>query len=253
MSLFSNTPMLTATSLLSVLLLSSCSSVNDRSSIYNTPMCPSAPTTINNNLADKYGHKDVWRMVMAADKYGKQGELQSALSIISDALKLPNLNANGRRVLYRSKGQAYFSSGKNEEGIKAYETAIAQGGLNTGETDYMVEQIANIKTYGSLKAGDIDAQPIVRIPPIFPPNINESGHCRVKFDVTEKGVPVNIRTTYCTNPVLEKTTVNSIKRWKYMPKIVDGVAVARKSVTSKVTFKLTDECGVLIPEPKQAS
>lgn len=249
MSLLSNTSMLTTASLLSVLLFSSCSSAYNRSSIYNTPMCPSAPTTINKNLADEYGHSDVLQKVMTADKYTRQDKLQSALSAISEGLALQDVNAYGRSVLYRSKGQAYFNAGSNDEGIKAFETAVAQGGFNAGEASFMGELIENAKVRGGLKAGDIDAQPLVRIPPIFPPTINESGHCRVRFDVTERGVPVNVKTTYCTNPLLKKVTVNSIKKWKYAPKMVDGQAVARKGVASKVSFRLTDECGVIIPEP----
>jgi protein TonB len=39
-----------------------------------------------------------------------------------------------------------------------------------------------------------------------------------------------------------------VTKWKYNPKIVDGRSVARMGVESKITFRLTDERGKIIPE-----
>ena len=99
-----------------------------------------------------------------------------------------------------------------------------------------------------IAVSDRDAQPLVRIPPIMPPRAEKSGHCRVKFDVSPEGAPFNVMTTFCTQRLFERATIKSVQRWKYNPKIVDGRAVARHGVENKVTYRLTDERGRIIPE-----
>ena len=95
---------------------------------------------------------------------------------------------------------------------------------------------------------DRDAQPLVRIPPIMPPRAEKSGHCKVRFDVSPTGQPFNVDTTYCSSSVFKSASVKSVEKWKYQPKIQDGIAVGRRGVESKITFQLADERGNLIPE-----
>ena len=99
-----------------------------------------------------------------------------------------------------------------------------------------------------IQVSDRDAQPLVRIPPIMPPRAEKSGHCKVRFDVSPEGAPFNVQATYCTQSLFERASIKSVQKWKYNPKIVDGRAVARSGVESKITFKLTDERGRMIPE-----
>lgn len=99
-----------------------------------------------------------------------------------------------------------------------------------------------------IAVSDRDAQPLVRIPPIMPPRAEKSGHCRVRFDVSPEGAPFNVAATYCTQKLFERATIKSVQKWKYNPKIVDGRSVSRKGVENKVTYRLTDERGKIIPE-----
>jgi protein TonB len=99
-----------------------------------------------------------------------------------------------------------------------------------------------------IAVSDRDAQPLVRIPPIMPPRAEKSGHCKVKFDVSPEGAPFNVTTTYCSSSVFKSASVRSVQKWKYNPKILDGRPTARSGVVSKITFRLTDERGKLIPE-----
>lgn len=99
-----------------------------------------------------------------------------------------------------------------------------------------------------IAVSDRDAQPLVRIPPIMPPRAEKSGHCRVQFDVSPEGAPFNVVATYCTQSLFERATIKSVQKWKYNPKVVDGRNVARTGVQNKVTYRLSDERGRLIPE-----
>ena len=101
------------------------------------------------------------------------------------------------------------------------------------------------------KAGfqdDGDAAPCVRVPPIMPPMAKKSGHCKMLFDVSPKGRPENIKTTYCSQTYYAKSSIESVKWWFYTPKVERGQAVTRYGVESKITFKLSDEEGNIIPE-----
>ena len=99
-----------------------------------------------------------------------------------------------------------------------------------------------------IQVSDRDAQPLVRIPPIMPPRAEKSGHCQVRFDVSPDGAPFNVTAPYCTQSLFKRASIKSVERWKYNPKIVDGRSVSRSGVESKITFRLSDERGKIIPE-----
>ena len=93
-----------------------------------------------------------------------------------------------------------------------------------------------------------DVIPLVRIPPLMPRNARRSGHVQVIFDVDESGKPFNIRVLSSTEPVFERPSIESVKKWKFAN--LDDVAdrKVRKDVTNKIIFRLTNSQGKLIPE-----
>jgi len=99
-----------------------------------------------------------------------------------------------------------------------------------------------------ITVSDRDAAPTVRIAPIMPPRADKSGHCRVRFDVSAEGAPFNVQATYCTQSLFERATIKSVQRWKFNPKIVNGRPVAMRGVENKVSYRLKDERGNIIPE-----
>ena len=103
-----------------------------------------------------------------------------------------------------------------------------------------------------IAVSDRDAQPLVRIPPIVPPRFlqgDNSGYCKVRFDVSPEGQPFNVQTTVCTAKVLERATIKNVQKWKYNPKIVDGRSVSRSGVETTIRFNLQDERGKILPVP----
>lgn len=103
-----------------------------------------------------------------------------------------------------------------------------------------------------LDISDRNAQPLVRIPPISPARFlegNYSGHCRVRFDVSAEGSPYNVDAYSCTTPILSSATVKSVQKWRFNPKVLNGRNVAMTGVENRVTFRLLDEGGNLLPEP----
>jgi outer membrane biosynthesis protein TonB len=99
---------------------------------------------------------------------------------------------------------------------------------------------------------DRDAQPTKRPPPTFPPSFlrgDNSGYCKVRFDVSPEGTPINVKATVCTSVYLESPTIKSVETWTYDPKIVNDRAVMRNGVESTIRFDLQDEDGDVLPLP----
>ena len=99
---------------------------------------------------------------------------------------------------------------------------------------------------------DQNPTPLVRIPPVFPNRFsqgNVSGYCRVRFDISAQGQPINVDTTTCTSSQLKSATVKSVQKWKYAPEIRNGRAVSRSGLATTVRFDLRDERGQILPLP----
>jgi len=95
----------------------------------------------------------------------------------------------------------------------------------------------------NFNVSDRDAQPLVRIPPMYPPRAAERGQegtCQAFFDVSPQGKPYNVRTE-CTSSMFASSARRSVEKWKYNPKIVDGQPVARSGVVTTITYQLADE------------
>lgn len=89
---------------------------------------------------------------------------------------------------------------------------------------------------------DRDAQPIVRIPAQYPQQCMARADnletVTVEFDVTPEGSVVNINVISSTNTCLNRAATRSVQRWRYNPKIVDGVAQPRFGVRTAIDFTL---------------
>ncbi|GGE31357.1 hypothetical protein GCM10011367_02150 [Marinicauda pacifica] len=93
----------------------------------------------------------------------------------------------------------------------------------------------------SFDVSDRDAQPLVRIPPQYPPRAAErgtEGFCDMTFDVTPDGTPTNIQAVNCSSSMFERTSARAIERWRYEPKIEGGNAVWRRGVQTRIDYQL---------------
>lgn len=95
----------------------------------------------------------------------------------------------------------------------------------------------------NFSVSDRDAQPLVRIEPQYPPRAAErgvEGTCNVRFDVTPDGTPTNIQILRCSSSLFESAARRAVERWRYNPKVVDGVPVSRAGVETQFIFQLAD-------------
>ncbi|BDW99998.1 energy transducer TonB [Maricaulis maris] len=95
----------------------------------------------------------------------------------------------------------------------------------------------------SFSVSDRDAQPLVRIEPQYPLRAAErgiEGSCWVRFDVTPDGTPTNIDIYRCDSSFFERASTRAVERWRYNPKVQDGVPVARRGVETRFDFRLAE-------------
>ncbi len=93
---------------------------------------------------------------------------------------------------------------------------------------------------GNIEIVDRDEQPLVRIPPVYPPRAAErgtEGQCTAYFDIGTNGVPFNI-TAKCTSSVFERAVIKAVQKWKYRPRIRDGKPIIRKGWQTEIPFRL---------------
>jgi len=90
---------------------------------------------------------------------------------------------------------------------------------------------------------DTEEMPLVRINPDYPPRAQSrgiQGWVIVQFTITPAGTVKDAKVVEGEpKGVFDEAAVNAVSRWKYNPKVQEGVAVERRGVQVKLTFKLT--------------
>lgn len=95
-----------------------------------------------------------------------------------------------------------------------------------------------------LAASDGEYLPIVKVAPIYPNRANQrgiEGHCTVEYTVTATGA---IRDPFiveddCTSGLFKKASIKAALKFKYKPRVVDGVAIEVAGVRNRFTYKLS--------------
>ena len=97
----------------------------------------------------------------------------------------------------------------------------------------------------SLGVGEGDYLPIVKVAPIYPQRAlsrSIEGYCVVQYVVTKTG---QIRDPFvvedqCTSSLFHRASVQAALKFKYKPRVLDGVAVEVPGVQNKFTFEITE-------------
>jgi protein TonB len=95
---------------------------------------------------------------------------------------------------------------------------------------------------GGLGGSDRDVQPLVRIEPDYPARASQrgiEGYVVVQFSITPAGTIKDAKVVEAKpEGIFDQAAIKAVSRWKYNPKIEEGVAVERRGVQVKLTFKL---------------
>lgn len=97
----------------------------------------------------------------------------------------------------------------------------------------------------SLAVGEGDYLPIVKVAPIYPRRALSrgiEGYVLVQFTVTRQGTVINVKVIESkpTSSIFHKAALKATAKFKYKPRVIDGVAVQVDGVRNLITFKLED-------------
>jgi len=99
------------------------------------------------------------------------------------------------------------------------------------------------KVGGGFVMTDRDVQPIVRVPPQYPPralNGGREGQCLMRFNVDASGQPYDVQALRCSENVFARPSIRAVAQWRYAPKIVDGVARDYIGVETVVAYEMAN-------------
>ena len=101
--------------------------------------------------------------------------------------------------------------------------------------------LGNFRQVNQAAGGDII--PIVVIRPVYPNNAANSGiegWVKIEFTITESGTVMNPRVVDARPAgVFNRAAIRAILKWKFKPRVIDGVAVERQA-SQVIDFTLDD-------------
>ena len=108
----------------------------------------------------------------------------------------------------------------------------------------MVDTALELEKATSLGTGgaDRDVVPLVRVDPEYPPQAKQrriEGFVDIEFTIGPAGTVQNPKVIAARpTSVFERSALRAVRRWRYNPKIEDGVAVERTGVKVRLRFEL---------------
>ena len=108
----------------------------------------------------------------------------------------------------------------------------------------MVDSSLELSEATNLGAGgsDRDVVPLVRVDPQYPMQAAQrgiEGWVELRFSVSTAGAVKDARVTKAKpKRIFDKAALNAVRKWKYNPKVENGVAVERHHLHVRLAFRL---------------
>ena len=100
---------------------------------------------------------------------------------------------------------------------------------------------ANIGGPGGMNIAEGDYLPIVRVAPVYPARALSrglEGYVDLSFTVTTAGTVRDPVVIQSTSSLFERAAIRAVLKFKYKPRVVDGVPVDVPNVKTRITFKI---------------
>ena len=101
----------------------------------------------------------------------------------------------------------------------------------------------NIGGPGGMNIAEGDYLPIVRVAPVYPARALSrglEGYVDLSFTVTPAGTVENPVVLFSTSSLFERAATRAVLKFKYKPRVVDGVPVAVPNVKTRISFQIED-------------
>ncbi len=101
----------------------------------------------------------------------------------------------------------------------------------------------NIGGPGGMNIAEGDYLPIVRVAPVYPARALSrglEGYVDLSFTVTTVGTVRDPVVLFSTSSLFERAAMRAVLKFKYKPRVVDGVPVDVPDVKTRITFKIEE-------------
>ena len=101
----------------------------------------------------------------------------------------------------------------------------------------------NIGGPGGMNIAEGDYLPIVRVAPVYPARALSrglEGYVDLSFTVTSAGTVENPIVMFSTSSLFERAATRAVLKFKYKPRVVDGVPVDVPGVKTRISFQIED-------------
>lgn len=101
----------------------------------------------------------------------------------------------------------------------------------------------NIGGPGAMNIAEGDYLPIVRVAPVYPARALSrglEGYVDMSFTVTTTGTVRDPVVLFSTSSLFERAATRAVLKFKYKPRVVDGVPVDVPGVKTRISFQIED-------------
>jgi protein TonB len=101
----------------------------------------------------------------------------------------------------------------------------------------------NIGGPGGMNIAEGDYLPIVRVAPVYPARALSrgiEGYVDMSFTVTTTGSVKDPVVDFSTSSLFDRAAEKAVLKFKYKPRVVDGVPVEVPNVKTRITFKIEE-------------
>lgn len=96
---------------------------------------------------------------------------------------------------------------------------------------------------GGMNIAEGDYLPIVRVAPVYPARALSrglEGYVDMSFTVTQAGTVRDPIVLFSTSSLFERAALRAVLKFKYKPRVVDGVPVDVPGVKTRISFQIED-------------
>jgi len=96
---------------------------------------------------------------------------------------------------------------------------------------------------GGMNIAEGDYLPIVRVAPVYPARALSrglEGYVDMQFTVTTTGTVKDPAVLFSTSSLFERAATRAVLKFKYKPRVVDGLPVEVPGVKTRITFQIED-------------
>jgi protein TonB len=101
----------------------------------------------------------------------------------------------------------------------------------------------NIGGPGGMNIAEGDYLPIVRVAPVYPARALSrglEGYVDMSFTVTTAGTVRDPIVLFSTSSLFERSATRAVMKFKYKPRVVDGIPVDVSGVKTRISFQIED-------------